>query len=157
MTTNDMKTADRTTRIGRRPSRARATGTRRRARRREEWRPVVGWEGYYEVSDLGRVRRIAAYRSTSVGRVLKPWRNVHGYRQVTLTHRGRRHAPTVHRLVTDAFLGPLPAGMERNHRSGAKDDNRLTNLEFVTHPENVRHALRLGLVARQSGRFAEAA
>lgn len=50
-----------------------------------------------------------------------------------------------HRLIWEAVNGPIPAGFEINHKNGIKTDNRITNLELVTHQENMRHAYRIGL------------
>ena len=55
-----------------------------------------------------------------------------------------------HRLVLEAFIGPRPQGFECNHIDGRKKNNPLSNLEWVTHPENINHAWRTGL-AREKG------
>lgn len=99
----------------------------------EEWRPVVDWEERYEVSNLGRVRRLAT------GRIMRFARHVAGYSNVGLSP--GVNTRTVHRLVGEAFLGPRPSGHQINHKNGDKTDNRLENLEYVTPSENVRHSL----------------
>lgn len=106
----------------------------------EEWRPVPGYERLYEVSSMGRVRRIAAGGNTHPGKVLRPI-NHNGYRCVKVHNRRNR----IHRLVTLAFIGPIAPGQEVNHKNGDKADNRLCNLEYVTHAENVAHARANGL------------
>ena len=119
----------------------------------EEWRPVVGWEGWYSVSNLGRVRRESMGRGSYPGRILKPrWNHLQRYPQVSLS-RGNKVTPHyIHRLVAMAFLGSSPAGKEQiNHRDGDRTNNAVSNLEFVTSSENVRHALRLGLRRRKYG------
>ena len=100
----------------------------------EEWRPVVGFEHLYEVSNHGRVRRIQ--------RPMRPGR-LHGYLFVTLSRKGVYTKGSIHRLVAEAFIGPIPGKMEVNHLNGVRDDNRVENLEIVTHAENVRHARRV--------------
>lgn len=101
----------------------------------EAWRPVVGYEGIYEVSDAGNVRRS--------GRVLKFKKHTRGYRQVTLWKYGEAKYPLVHTLVAAAFIGPCPDGYEVNHINGAKADNHLANIEYVTRSENHIHRARV--------------
>jgi len=116
----------------------------------EEWRPVLGYEGIYEVSDLGRVRRIAApgrgRRPYSPDGTLSPAVNNKGYLVVGLYDSGKRRQALVHILVIEAFLGPFLPGEESNHRDGEPSNNRLVNLEKLTHLENMRHAIRTGLL-----------
>src|SRR4051812_22777189 len=104
----------------------------------ERWLPVVGCEGWYEVSDLGRVRRIRPGPSTKIGRLLIPSSNYQrrGELSVVLSTgepggRGRR-VRSVHRLVAEAFIGSRPRGYDLNHKNGEITDNRPENLEYVT-------------------------
>lgn len=98
----------------------------------EEWRSVVGYEGLYEVSNLGDVR------SFYNGRVLRPYRSRSHY--VVSLHRGgngRGKDRRVHHLVLEAFVGPRPVGMECRHfpdRDTA--NNRVDNLLWGTRKEN---------------------
>src|SRR3972149_1183846 len=95
----------------------------------EEWRPVVGWEGWYEVSNLGRVRRIKEAAGTRRGHILR-WA-VGGkppYPRVFLCREGKVLTKRVHRLVAEAFLGPCPEGQEVNHKDGDKANPRASNL-----------------------------
>lgn len=113
---------------------------------RERWRPVVGWEGWYEVSDRGRVRRTrGGGHGAVVGRVLKQNDNGHGYLSVQLSRDGQTRRRYVHALVAEAFLGPCPPDHEVNHKKGKKSDNRASQLEWGTRLHNVRHAMRTGL------------
>ena len=109
----------------------------------ERWLPVVGYEGWYEVSDLGRVRR----RGKSAA--LTPVSNGNGYFRVNLSVAGKSKLKLIHRLVVEAFIGPVEYGYETNHISGVTTDNRLVNLEIVTRSENVKHAYRIGLASNQ--------
>ena len=102
----------------------------------EIWRSVVGYEGIYEVSNNGRVRRVATHAGRAQDRLLKPARFTAGYPGVTLSHRGFRRSATVHHLVTAAFLGPAPDGMQVRHLNGNRSDNRLSNLRYGTALEN---------------------
>jgi excisionase family DNA binding protein len=117
------------------------------------WRPIIGFEGFYEVSNHGEVRRIARGSGTYPGRLKKAQSNEDGYLFVCLYYGGhnRCRALLVHRAVAAAFLGPCPDGHEVNHRDGVKTNNRPANLEYATSSENGRHAYRTGLQQRQEG------
>lgn len=114
----------------------------------EQWRPVPGYEGFYEASDRGRVRsldRIQAFtykRRTLdrlvAGRVLKTSPSTGGYRQVTLSRERHKRQFLVHRLVLNTFVGPLPDGMCTRHLNGDPADNRLVNLAYGTQSENMK-------------------
>jgi hypothetical protein len=110
------------------------------------WLPIPGWEGMYEVSDLGRVRsidRIAPLGSKGAvrryrGVELRPQLKRDGYIQVCLARNGRHSWVMVHRLVLLAFVGPAPEGMECCHGNHDPWDNRLVNLRWGTQLENFR-------------------
>ena len=96
----------------------------------EEWRPVnlfAGFEDFYEVSSLGRVKRIAAGSGTYIGRILKPRTGKWGYKYVVLTNGEERKTAKVHRLVSFAFLGIPPEGKEAAHCDGIKSNCRANN------------------------------
>jgi predicted transcriptional regulator len=117
----------------------------------EEWRDISGYEGYYQVSSLGRVRScdrtIKTVRGDRFfkGRILKPNLDPYGYPRLTLAKNGKKTTRTIHPLVAGAFLGDRPEGHEVNHKYGVKDDNRVESLEWCTHLENMRHAKETGL------------
>jgi len=113
-----------------------------------EWLPVIGWESWYEVSNIGQVRRARAGPSTSAGRILSTGISSKGYPQISLYADDRRQTFKVHHLVAAAFIGICPSGKEINHRDGDKFNNNPSNLEYVTHGENVAHAVTHGLTAR---------
>lgn len=117
----------------------------------ERWRAVAGWAGYYEVSDLGRVRSVnrTFTRSdgkvkTFQGKVLKPYVGDRGYESVTLCRQSRPAGYLVHVLVAVAFIGPCPAGQEVRHGPGGKLDNRASELCYGTRSQNVRDRTRDG-------------
>ena len=106
----------------------------------EEWRDLDGeFKGVYQVSSLGRVRRIRARRNYRAGHILKPKVDVYGYRQVRLQHNGRQWPVTIHKLVAITFLGSPLDGQQVNHKNGDKADNRASNLEWTTHRQNMGH------------------
>jgi hypothetical protein len=113
----------------------------------EEWRSI--FDGFYEVSNLGNVRRAKPGTSTFVGRPVQPIVGATGYAQVQLSAPHGSVRAYVHRLVALAFLGPCPDGHVVNHVDANKQNNRLANLEYVSSRENVMHAVRT--VARRRG------
>lgn len=115
----------------------------------EKWRPVPGYEGYYEVSDRGGVRSLTrtflkgdgrAY--TTRGRVLAPL-NVRAYRRVGLSREGSTKQFSVHRLVALAFLGNSTGPLVR-HLDGDPHNNVVTNLAFGTLSDNYYDMIRHG-------------
>lgn len=110
----------------------------------EQWKPVVGYKGWYEVSDLGRIKRIkAGARNTKAGRILRLSANSKGYILVHLSRLGCRKTFRVHRLMLMAFVGLPKPGQESNHKNGIKADNHLDNLEWLTSSENELHKFRI--------------
>jgi hypothetical protein len=106
-----------------------------------EWRPVVGWEGWYEVSSEGEVRRVRQARGVhSAGNTLRRHANAAGYLYVRLTRDSRSNGYLVHRLVAEAFLGPCPERHEVNHLDLDRANATVSNLEYVTRSQNIRHA-----------------
>lgn len=111
----------------------------------EIWKPVVGWEGYYEVSSKGQVKSLSRrmHNYTKPGRILRQHDNGHSYLNVGLHAPGRvdKHA-YVHILVAQAFI-PNPDNLrEVNHKDFNKQNNCVENLEWVTSRENKLHYMR---------------
>jgi hypothetical protein len=110
----------------------------------EIWRPVVGYEGIYEVSDLGRVQsldRIDAIGRRRQGQIL---RGCGTYLGISLCRDGVKSRFLIHRLVLETFVGPCPLGMECCHFNDDKHDNRLTNLRWDTPSANQYDKVRNG-------------
>lgn len=112
----------------------------------EIWKPVVGFEGAYEVSDLGRVRPLdrswqqlsrggSLHTHTMKGRVLKPGPMPGGHLSVAI---GNGNSRCVHDLVLRAFIGPPPKGTEARHLDGDEKNNRFANLVWDTRGNNAR-------------------
>lgn len=150
----------------------------------ETWKPVLGFEGLYEVSDHGNVRRLARAKKLDANKIPeaksmfengatlkevanflgtsiptahsiklgKTWVGDANYRRIkprpARDHYlgfdpckdGINYKRRVHRVVWEAFNGPIPDRLEVNHKNLDRQDNRLENLELLTHRENVQHA-----------------
>ena len=108
---------------------------------REIWKPIPGYEGLYQVSNLGRVKSLN-YRHTGKEGILSPGKNTQGYYHVILAKNGKHKIFRVHRLVYEAFNGPIPDGMQINHNDEVKTNNNLENLSLVTCKENINWGTR---------------
>lgn len=114
----------------------------------ERWTHIAGFPDY-EISDQGRVRRLAAGQGTRAGYILKGSPNARGYLRVTLTRRHRSSKTHyIHRLVLAAFSGPEPPNHQTNHIDDNKANNAITNLEYKTSAHNNQHAWDTGLMPR---------
>lgn len=117
----------------------------------EEWRDVVGYEGIYQVSNLGNVRRSGnPFRAKNfvLHRQVKTCKGKFGYHRLNLYNNGVRKSYNVHTLVANAFIGKRPEGFDVDHKDGNKSNNSVKNLEYVTKKENKQRASKLGLIAR---------
>lgn len=106
----------------------------KRVNNMERWKDIEGYEGYYTISDLGRIKNIKTNHLLSLSDI-----NSFGYKRVTL------YAPTrkrffVHRLVAYHFCDGYQEGLVVNHKDGNKQNNNYLNLEWVTRSENDLHA-----------------
>lgn len=113
----------------------------------EIWKDIKGYEGYYQVSNLGSIKRLrtivktrgGAYRSDPC-KILKPEYTYDGYLRIALMREHKKQRFQIHRLVADAFI-PNPENKEQvNHINGNKADNRAENLEWCSSSENMRHS-----------------
>lgn len=121
-------------------------------RQNEEWRPIVGFEEHYEVSNYGDVRskdRIVERSKTGdcfkAGKIRTQYVTPKGYCRLQLQSGENRRNALVHVLVAEAFLPNPENKPEVNHKNGEKTDNRVSNLEWVTNSENLLHAYATGL------------
>lgn len=106
---------------------------------REIWKDIPGWEGLYQVSNLGRVKSLPKIRRNGTGliqlkeRILRPGKCPTGHLNVNLHLPGKARSIQIHRLVLLAFVGPCPPGMEcRHHPDPDPSNNRLDNLSWGT-------------------------
>lgn len=107
----------------------------------EVWKPVVGYENKYMVSNLGNVLSLN-YNWTKKPKILTPVKHYSGY---VFVHLGRKKIMTVHILVAEAFLPNPDKKKYVNHIDGIKHHNTVDNLEWVTAKENSQHAIKTGL------------
>lgn len=99
----------------------------------EIWKDIEGFEGLYQVSNLGRVTRV------TTGRILKSGKDKDGYLQVTLCKDSTKYTKKIHRLVAQAFVSNSENKPEINHIDEDKANNRVNNLEWSTRKENNNH------------------
>jgi hypothetical protein len=128
----------------------------------EVWKEIKGLEGFYEISNLGRVKSISRVVKSSIQKngfritkeKIKPSQNNgNGYLQLYVQINNKRKIYYTHRLVALAFIPNPNNKPEVNHINGDKSDNRVENLEWCTRKENINHAFDLGLMKnRKTGK-----
>ena len=102
----------------------------------EQWRDIDGYDGMYQVSDLGRVRS----RYSGEWRVLRPGKHRQGYLQVALCQDGKQKTVKIHRLVAQAFIpNDNIFNTQINHRNEDKEDNKVSNLEYCDAQYNLTY------------------
>lgn len=109
----------------------------------EQWRPVVGYVGLYEISSLGRVLSLPKWRSPGRN-ILRPAPNGVGYPSVVLYRDRVPRQVAIHVLVTAAFIGPRPAGADVRHLDGNRRNSVLTNLAYGSRAVNMLDAVQHG-------------
>lgn len=104
----------------------------------EIWKDIKGYEGLYQVSNLGRVKSVEKIDSS--GRLrkekLRKLQDNRGYLEIVLRKSNETQQFSVHRLVYETFVGEIPEGMQVNHINENKSDNRVDNLNLMTPKEN---------------------
>ena len=116
----------------------------------EIWKDIIGYEGYYQISSLGKIKSIKRFRGNGKGgyiqkeKYIKGWTNG-GYIRVSLCSLLFKQGFFLHRIIAVAFI-PNPENKPCiNHIDGNKKNNSLNNLEWVTYSENNQHAFDIGL------------
>ncbi|KKN42124.1 hypothetical protein LCGC14_0716280 [marine sediment metagenome] len=114
---------------------------------KEIWKDIKGYEGLYQVSDLGEIKSLdrviySKFRSiqTFKGRILRKLIHNNGYVSIMLSKKGITKRFIIHRIVAKSFILNLQNKKEVNHKNLIKGDNRAENLEWVTPKENMKHA-----------------
>ena len=105
----------------------------------EIWKDIKGYQGLYQVSNLGRIKSIKR------NIFLKAHTNSKGYLVVSLSKNNSLSTYRIHRLVAETFIPNLENKPQVNHINGIKSDNRIDNLEWCTNSENQKHAFKNGL------------
>ena len=108
----------------------------------ELWKDIKGFEGLYQVSNLGRIK--STFREGTKGGIIKQF-VINRYLKVNLHKEGKPHFIYTHRLVAKAFIPNTLNKPQINHINGNKYDNRAVNLEWATSKENLQHAIDTGL------------
>ncbi len=108
----------------------------------ETWKDVIGYEGIYQVSDLGRVVRIKKSKGTIGDNILTPIKNESGL-YVKLRDHGNDKSKKIHRLVLESFLGLDKDKPQVNHKDGNRWNNNINNLEWCSQSENIKHSHRI--------------
>ena len=118
----------------------------------EIWKDIKGFEGYYQVSNMGRIKSLDRYVRGNKDsklhikeRIIKGGIETRGYSFVSLNKNGTRTYARIHRLVAEAFLENPFNKPEVNHIDGNKQNNTVSNLEYCTRTENEQHAYKIGL------------
>lgn len=117
----------------------------------EIWKDIKGYEGLYQISNLGRIKsflRFNGHKYINREKILK-WQN-NNYPTVRLANNGQIKQYLVHRLVAETFIPNYENKPCVNHKNGNKKDNRADNLEWVTHKENTVHAYNHNLIKKTS-------
>ena len=120
------------------------------------WKPIINYEGIYEISNYGDIRSIDRFVNSKTkrlckGTMIKQNKDEDGYNSVHLYKNGKRKVFFVHRLVISSFIGINENKTQVNHKNGNKSDNNINNLEWMTPLENTRHAWQTGLAGRLGG------
>jgi hypothetical protein len=121
----------------------------------EIWKDIIGYEGLYQVSSLGRVKSLNGFLETKKG-VIKPRKErilcqstkKNGYKTIMFSLMSKQKRYYIHRLVAIAFIPNKENKLQVNHINGIKDDNCIENLEWCTFFENTKHAMDNNLIKK---------
>jgi len=131
----------------------------------ENWKPIIGFENYYEISNLGNVRSLIRKGKTAYGvreyggNFIKPFLSSSGYPAINLTKKGYRKQFHIHSLLLKTFIGECPKNMEACHNNGIRTDFRLENLRWDTrknnHKDQILHGTRPRVGIKINGNLAK--
>lgn len=124
----------------------------------EIWKDIPGFEGFYQASNLGRIRSLdrevvvsrgnSQFTQKIKGTTMKHF-DSDGYPMIALRKNGIKTQKYVHGFVARAFLGEKPKGKFVNHKNEIRTDNRVSNLEYITHKENINYGTRTEKVVKK--------
>lgn len=103
----------------------------------EEWKDILGYDYLYQISNLGRFRRVSTAKNNTTSRIKTGSKDTHGYLRTTLVKNGKNIGKKLHRLVAEYFLEGFVKDLTVNHIDFNKANNRLSNLEVMTATENI--------------------
>lgn len=112
---------------------------------KEIYKDIEGFEGLYQVSNMGNVKSLRFNRSTRIQKVLTPINHHTGYQFVHLCKDKKAHIRMIHVLVAKAFVANPEGKRIVNHLDGNKKNNVASNLEWATYKENTAHAIKIGI------------
>ena len=125
----------------------------------EIWKDIKDYEGMYQVSNMGKVKSLerTVIRKDGIAlfvkeKILKHADNGCGYLHIALCANNNQKTCKIHKLVLETFVVNVNNKRTINHKNGIKHDNRLDNLEYMTHKENVQHAIRIGLISNEKNK-----
>ena len=109
----------------------------------EVWKDIAGYEGYYQVSNLGSVKSLTLFK-----KILKPYADKDGYFQVILYKNKTRKLQRVHRLVAQAFIPNENHYPQVNHKDENKQNNCVENLEWCTNDYNIHYGTAIARISQ---------
>lgn len=118
----------------------------------EIWKSIEGYEGKYEISNLGRVKSLYDNTGRKREKILTPRISKQGYLYLNLWRNSKGRAKKIHRLVAEAFCEKQKDSQCVNHINGIKTDNRAENLEWCTYSYNSKHSFETGLQKPKKGK-----
>jgi len=111
---------------------------------KEIWKDIPDYNGIYQCSNLGKIKKICRAKGNQIGKILGPIKQTSGHLSVGLSKDGVDKKFGIHRLVLFTFIGPCPPGMECRHLDGNPTNNNLNNLKWGTRSENMQDSIRHG-------------